>query len=220
MKLEALMRTHTKQIFIFLVTSLTALAIASTAHADRRSSLAGNLLITDQDDIYIYPQLSLKYRNMVSFDYFPGATLSQVLGASSGDSNPSEPQPSNNTNNAANNVVISGPGALTGRDEATQLEGAVQNGDLSMGGAGLLLFGQENFAFGISSHREDIFGATPQAFLGVGDLQLYGNSRLSTWGYLGHNSPLPVPTDDSASFAAQAAGGPRPTDVRALLAIF
>lgn len=136
-----------------MLTGLLTTTVAINAHADRRSSLAGNLLITDQDDIYIYPQLALEYRNLVSFDYYPGAT---VLG-------------------------------LDGREEDAEL----QDGANSMGGAGLLLFGQENLAFGISTHREDQFGATPSAFLGGGDVQLYGPGRLQAWGFLGFNGPIP-----------------------------
>lgn len=138
--------------FAASLTGLLATTVAMNAYADRRSSLAGNLLITDQDDIYVYPQLTLEHRNLVSFDYYPGAT---VLG-------------------------------LGGSEE----DAGLNDGANSMGGAGLLLFGQENFAFGISSHREDQFGATPGAFLGGGDVQLYGPSRLQSWGFLGFNGPL------------------------------
>ena len=50
-------------------------AMSSTAHADRRTGLAGNLLIEDKDDVYIFPNLTSTYRNMVSLDY--GAPDSQ-----------------------------------------------------------------------------------------------------------------------------------------------
>lgn len=170
------MRTPWTRIATFSVTTLIAIAIASSAYADRRSSLAGNMLIKDQDDVYTYPQLALEHRNLVSFDFFPGASLTDVLSTGA-------------------------------RDESEELENSNQIGGAAMGGSGLLLFGQENFAFGISSHREDIYGSTPQAFMGVGDLQLYGNSRLAAWGYMGHSGPIPAPTSDTASFGETAAGG-------------
>jgi hypothetical protein len=47
----------------------------SLSYADRRSSLNGNLLIPDRDDVFIYPQLAVKYKNTLSFDY--GSTASQ-----------------------------------------------------------------------------------------------------------------------------------------------
>lgn len=50
-------------------------AVSSTAHADRRTGMAGNLLIEDKDDLYFFPNLTSTYRNMVSLDY--GATDSQ-----------------------------------------------------------------------------------------------------------------------------------------------
>jgi hypothetical protein len=46
-------------------------AVASTAHADRRTGMAGNLLIEDKDDVYFFPQLTSTYRNLVSLDYGP-----------------------------------------------------------------------------------------------------------------------------------------------------
>lgn len=147
------MRGKWSRFFAAALTGLLTTTVALNAHADRRSSLSGNLLITDQDDIYIYPQLTLDHRNLVSFDYYPGGTVLGLPGSAEEDS-------------------------------------GVADGTNAMGGAGLLLFGQESFAFGISSHREDQFGATAGAFLGGGDVQLYGPTRLSAWGYLGHNSPL------------------------------
>jgi hypothetical protein len=50
------------------VLAITSL-IATSAYADRRTSLAGNQLIKDRDDTFMYPQLALSYRNTLSFDY-------------------------------------------------------------------------------------------------------------------------------------------------------
>lgn len=160
------------------IAGCVTLGVASNAHADRRSSLNGNLLITDQDDVYFYPQLSLDYRNLVSFDYYPGSSLNGLLGT-----------------NAP-------PQGLGGRDESSGLVAGSQ----SMGGGGLLLFGHEDFAFGISSHREDVFGATVGSFLGAGDLHTYGAARNRAWGYFGYNSPVPAPI--SGTPGAGATGTP------------
>lgn len=174
------------------------------AHADRRSSLAGNMLILDQDDVYIYPQLTLEHRNLVSFDYAPGVDIGSVLGASAPtgqNPNPDptpQPQPSNNVvaNGSANGGTT---GLLGGADENS----VVPLGDNSMNGGALLLFGQEGFAMGIGVHREDHLGATPNAYLGAGDLQLYNNSRRQTWGFFGYGQPLP-----SSTFSAGPNGDP------------
>jgi hypothetical protein len=42
---------------------------STTALADRRSGLGGNLLIEDPDDLFGFPQLTLPYRNMFRLDY-------------------------------------------------------------------------------------------------------------------------------------------------------
>ena len=73
------MRKKWSRLVAFSLTGLVSMAVASNAHADRRSSLAGNLLIADQDDVYMYPQLTLEHRNLVSFDFFPGPALTDVL---------------------------------------------------------------------------------------------------------------------------------------------
>ena len=49
------------------------LAAADTAHAARRTGLAGNLLIEDKDDLFLFPQLMTTYRNMIALDYGPSA---------------------------------------------------------------------------------------------------------------------------------------------------
>ncbi len=46
-----------------------AVLLASPALADRRTSLSNNLLMKDKDDVVIYPQLMLDYRNLINFDY-------------------------------------------------------------------------------------------------------------------------------------------------------
>lgn len=144
------------------ITGCVTLGVASDAHADRRSSLNGNLLIEDVDDVYFYPQLALEYRNLVSFDYYPGASLTGIIGGQ-------------------------------GSDETA----APAQGEQAMGGGGLLLFGDENFAFGISSHRQDVFGSTVHGFLGAGDLYTYGPAANQAWSYFGYNSPLPPALSDT-----------------------
>jgi hypothetical protein len=51
------------------VTVAAVVAMTASAHADRRNGLAGNHLIQDKDDIFIYPQRLLDYRNLINFDY-------------------------------------------------------------------------------------------------------------------------------------------------------
>jgi hypothetical protein len=66
-----------------LVTTLAALLLAAPpALANRRASLHGNLLMEDPQDIYLFPQRALDYRNLVRFDMgheepdgFPGDGL-------------------------------------------------------------------------------------------------------------------------------------------------
>jgi hypothetical protein len=43
--------------------------LTMSAQADRRSGLAGNLLIEDPDDLFAFPQLTLQHRNMFRLDY-------------------------------------------------------------------------------------------------------------------------------------------------------
>lgn len=49
--------------------ALATVTFTSTAMADRRTGMAGNFLIEDRDDIFTFPQLVLKYKNMVGFDF-------------------------------------------------------------------------------------------------------------------------------------------------------
>lgn len=184
------MRSQLSRLLAFSVVGLlTYGASIDDAHADRRSSLAGNLLITDQDDIYIYPQLTLEHRNLASFDYFPGQSLSGILGANSPlTSGEGDGSSSGGDGGDGGNGGGDGPGAL---GSSSRSAAGVPNGPLTMGGSGLLLFGEETFAFGISTHRQDLYGATPQAFLGVGDLQLY-SQPLRSWSLAGYSGPLPL----------------------------
>lgn len=55
--------------------------LISTAHADRRTGLSGNLLIQDADDLFPFPQLTLKHRNMLRLDYGPGAGANPAVGS-------------------------------------------------------------------------------------------------------------------------------------------
>lgn len=51
------------------LTVLLLLAVASPTFAARRSSLSGNLLIQDADDIFFFPQLVTMHNRMVTFDF-------------------------------------------------------------------------------------------------------------------------------------------------------
>lgn len=130
--------------------------MATSAFADRKSSLAGNLLIEDSDDVFFFPQTALKHRNLVKFD-----------------------------------LAVSPALLDTANQAPVEENGEIVVGETSMRGSGLLLFGEEGFAFGISTHRQDTFGAAPQGFLGVGDLQLYNKTSLGAWGINGPGNPTP-----------------------------
>lgn len=54
---------------------LTLLAVASPSFAARRSSLSGNLLIQDQDDIFFFPHLVTAHKRMVTFDFGPSSGI-------------------------------------------------------------------------------------------------------------------------------------------------
>lgn len=108
------------------VTAVTFTLTPDQAHADRRSSLGGNLLIDDTDDVFIFPHRALEHVRLVTFDF---------------GLNPGE-----NT-----------PGA--------------ENANGLVGNAGLI-FGDENAAFGIFTHRNDFLNALPVAFSSFGDVDL------------------------------------------------
>lgn len=133
--------------------------MATSAFADRKSSLAGNLLIEDSDDVFFFPQAALQHRNLVNFDLAVSPALIDTANTA-----PVE----------ENGVLVVGESAMTG--------------------GGLLLFGEEGFAFGISTHRQDTYGAAPQGFLGIGDLQLYNKTSLGAWGINGPGNPTPGTT--------------------------
>jgi hypothetical protein len=54
---------------ILILTAFMVSLLASASFAARRSSLAGNLLIKDRDDIFFMPQNIHDYKRMVTFDF-------------------------------------------------------------------------------------------------------------------------------------------------------
>lgn len=67
-------------IFKATLLGLACLALfASSAQANRRISLADNLLIEDKDDVYQYPQRALDYRNLVSLDMGLNSSSGRML---------------------------------------------------------------------------------------------------------------------------------------------
>ena len=54
-----------------LVALLALTFVVSVAHADRRTSLGGNMLMGDRDDVFVYPQLMVKkaYNRTLSMDF-------------------------------------------------------------------------------------------------------------------------------------------------------
>jgi hypothetical protein len=62
-------------VLVSLILSLVGLmAIARTASANRWASLQQNQLIEDKENVYLYPQLLLDYRNSIGFDYGSGGS--------------------------------------------------------------------------------------------------------------------------------------------------
>jgi hypothetical protein len=55
------------------------LAVTDTAHAGRRSGLAGSLLIEDKDDLFFFPQLVPQYRNLIALDYGGAANAGNAI---------------------------------------------------------------------------------------------------------------------------------------------
>lgn len=64
-----------------LVALLAFAFVASVAHADRRTSLGGNMLIGDRDDVFVYPQLMVKkkYNRTLSMDFGADAGVGNAL---------------------------------------------------------------------------------------------------------------------------------------------
>ncbi len=63
------------RILIHFAVAAVVLSLVGIQDADaaRRDSLAGNLLIEDRDDIFLFPQLTVNNANLVGFDYGPAA---------------------------------------------------------------------------------------------------------------------------------------------------
>ena len=66
------MRSNTWRAIMLLSLTLVLVSTAMDAQAARRSSLAGNQFINDADDMFAFPQLSMKYKNRVIFDLEQG----------------------------------------------------------------------------------------------------------------------------------------------------
>ena len=64
-----------------LIALIALTFMVSVAHADRRTSLGGNQLIPDRDDVFVYPQLALKknYRNSLSIDFGASGQVGNAL---------------------------------------------------------------------------------------------------------------------------------------------
>ena len=66
------MRSNTWRAFMLFSLTLVLVSGAMDAQAARRSSLAGNQFINDPDDMFAFPQLTMKYKNRVILDMAPG----------------------------------------------------------------------------------------------------------------------------------------------------
>lgn len=60
---------HSRYVRLFILSVLVLSLVASSAFAARRSSLGGNLLIPDVDDIFFFPQHVSDYQRHVTFDF-------------------------------------------------------------------------------------------------------------------------------------------------------
>jgi hypothetical protein len=59
-------------VFRISLAGAVLMSVAPAAEAARRYGLAGNVLIEDADDVFMYPQLATKYARSVGFDYGVG----------------------------------------------------------------------------------------------------------------------------------------------------
>jgi hypothetical protein len=66
------MRSNTWRAIMLLTLTLVLVSSAMDAQAARRSSLAGNQFINDPDDMFAFPQLTMKYKNRLIVDMEPG----------------------------------------------------------------------------------------------------------------------------------------------------
>ncbi len=66
------MRSNTWRAIMLLTLTLVLVSTAMDAQAARRSSLAGNQFINDPDDMFAFPQLTMKYKNRVIIDMIDG----------------------------------------------------------------------------------------------------------------------------------------------------
>ncbi|GEM_PF-1523163 len=66
---------------------LGCVLLASSAFAERRSSLAGNVLIDDVDDVFFFPQVALDHRNQVRFDLALSSALLDTTNANDNSEN-------------------------------------------------------------------------------------------------------------------------------------
>ena len=67
------MRSNTWRALFLLTLTLVLVSTAMDAQAARRSSLAGNQFINDADDMFAFPQLTMKYKNRVIIDMAPSS---------------------------------------------------------------------------------------------------------------------------------------------------
>lgn len=137
-------------------------AYAPSADAARRSSMAGNLLIEDVQDIFFLPHEVVNYVNYVWFDFVTGVdTPSATSGVSSGGEAPS----AGSTDTGGFDTSDGGTDGSSGLDAGSVTPtGMVASGGLGgpSFGSGGILFGNaqdRNFGFGIAVHRSDFMGA-------------------------------------------------------------
>jgi len=64
-------RSNSLRVLTVLSLAFLLVSMSTDANAARRSSLGGNQFIDDPDDMFAFPQLLLKYKNSVIFDFAP-----------------------------------------------------------------------------------------------------------------------------------------------------
>ena len=145
--------------------------LASNADASRRSSLAGNLLIEDVQDIFFMPHEVVNYVNYVWFDFvtgvdLPSASLPAVTDGGGGGGGGGTDVPDDITD------------GMEGTPVGTTTTSGLGGPHLGSGG---ILFGNavdRNFGFGIALHRSDYQSAQLDAS-GLGTVfHLHRNAGL------------------------------------------